>query len=276
MKAKQIDRRWIFLLIFIGVALPLIFTIGFKIETTPIVENVYKMIDETPEGSKVIVSFDYDPASKPELQPMGKAVVKHCFEKKLKVIFMAFWPMGVTMSNEVIQSLEEDMEGLVYGEDYVFMGYKAGGSVTMQGMGRDFRGMFPTDLNGTAIDQIPILNDVDNFDNIEFIFSLSAGAPGIKEWVLIGHDTYGRKVAGGVTAVSAPAIMPYVNEQQQLIGLLGGLKAAAEYEYLIKTPGTATSGMDAQSVAHLIIICFILIGNINFFVGRAISTKGRR
>jgi len=68
--------------------------------------------------------------------------------------------------------------------------------------------------------------------------------------------------------VQAPTMLPYVNEQQQLVGLLGGLKGAAEYELLINKPGFATKGMDAQSVAHLIIILFILIGNIGYFATR--------
>ena len=120
-------------------------------------------------------------------------------------------------------------------------------------------------MNGNNINELPIMNGINNFNNIGFVFSLSAGAPGIKEWVQITHDAYGRPTSGGCTGVSAPAMLPYVNEQKQLTGLLAGLKAAAEYEILIKTPGTATSGMDAQSIAHLIIIIFIAIGNINYW-----------
>jgi hypothetical protein len=67
--------------------------------------------------------------------------------------------------------------------------------------------------------------------------------------------------------------MPYVNEQKQLTGLLAGLKGAAEYEYLINHPGTATSGMDAQSIAHLIIIIFIIIGNVSYWRNRKKEEK---
>jgi hypothetical protein len=66
-----------------------------------------------------------------------------------------------------------------------------------------------------------------------------------------------------------------VNEQQQLTGLLAGLKAAAEYEFLLETPGTATSGMDAQSIAHLIIIIFIVIGNVNYWRSKKTEKGGK-
>jgi hypothetical protein len=142
-------------------------------------------------------------------------------------------------------------------------------------MGKNFREVYPSDMNGTPISEIPMLRGVKNFDNLAFLFSLSAGSPGIKEWVQIGHDTYGRPTSGGVTGVSAPSILPYVNEQQQLTGLLAGLKAAAEYEFLMDSPGLATSGMDAQSIAHLIIIIFIIIANVNYWRANKAEKGGK-
>lgn len=265
MKKKSIDRRIIFLLMLIGVAIPLIVPIGFPVETSENVRKAYKMVNDVPTGSTVLVSFDYDPASMPELHPMGKAVLRNCFERHLKVVITALWPMGVVMAEDVIADLKKDYPNLKYGEDYVNMGYKGGGMVTIQAMGKNFKDIFPKDNTQTPVDKLPILNNVNNFSNFGFIFSLSSGTPGIKEWVMVAHDKYGVNVSGGTTAVSAPSLLPYVNEQNQLYGLLGGLKGAAEYEKLIKKPGSATSGMDAQSIGHLVIIFFILMANINYY-----------
>ncbi len=270
----QIDRRWIFLLIFICVALPLIFVIGLPIETTENARMVFELVDSTPRGSRVILSFDYDPGSKPELHPMATALMKHCLDKDIRIIVTALWPMGVQMAEEIHEVLKIEYPQMEYGRDYVNLGFKAGGMVTVQAMGKNFRTIFPTDLNGTPIDELPIMNGVKNFDNIAFVCSFSAGDPGIKQWVQITHDTFGKPVTGGVTGVSAPAILPYVNEQKQIHGLLAGLKAAAEYEYLVDKPGTATKGMDAQSIAHLLIIIFIAIGNINYWRNRKKQAKG--
>jgi len=270
---KQLDRRWIFLTIFLGVALPLIFKIGLPISVSENVRNAYELVENTPANSKVIISFDYDPASKPELHPMARAVVKQCFRKNIKVIFTALWPMGVQMASDIVQQLKPDFPNLKYGVNYVNLGYKVGGMVTIQAMGRNLRSIFPQDMNGTPIDKLPIMNGVNNFETIAFVISFSAGDPGIKQWVQVAHDTYKLKTSGGVTGVSAPAILPYVNEQKQLTGLIAGLKGAAEYEKLIQTFGTATSGMDAQSLAHLIIIVFILIANINYWLSRKKEKK---
>jgi len=189
---------------------------------------------------------------------------------------MALWPMGVKMCEEIFSTIEAEGFAPVYGEDWVNVGYKSGGAISLKALGKDFRKVFTQDMNGTLIDDIPALQGIKNLQDFKYVISFSAGVPGIKEWVQVGHDMYKTPVSGGVTAVSAPSIMPYVNEQKQLTGLLGGMKAAAEYEALIKIPGSATQGMDAQSLAHLIIIILILIGNINYFYNRKIQEEQGR
>ncbi|MBC8525569.1 MAG: hypothetical protein ISS28_00130 [Candidatus Cloacimonetes bacterium] len=265
-KLIHIDRRIIFILIFFGTAVPLLLVLNLPVEVTKNVKNVYKMVEETPEGSPVIISFDYDPSTKPEIQPMAVAIIQQSLRNKLKLICIALWPMGVQLCNEAFEQVLPLFPEVKYGIDYVNLGYKAGGMVTINHMAKDLPSTFPTDAGGIPIDEFPIMKGINNFSKIGFVVGLSAGDPGLKQWVMVVHDAYGRPVAGGSTAVQVPYLLPYVNEQQQLTGLVGGLKGAAEYEKLINQPGFATKGMDAQSVAHLIIILLIVIGNVGFFI----------
>jgi len=62
-----------------------------------------------------------------------------------------------------------------------------------------------------------------------------------------------------------PQFVPFV-QSGQLDGLLAGLRGAAEYELLLQAPGRALAMMDAQSMGHLLIIAFILIGNAAYLV----------
>ena len=48
--------------------------------------------------------------------------------------------------------------------------------------------------------------------------------------------------------------------------LLGGLKGAAEYEWLIDRRGLATNGMAAQLVVHLFLVGLIILGNAAYFI----------
>jgi len=264
----HIDRRIIFVLILLGVAIPLICPLGFNLEVTENVQSVYDLLEGLEPGTRILISFDYDPSTKPEIQPMAIALMQQAFTNRLRIIATALWPMGVQMCNEAFETVSAEYPNIEYGIDFINLGYKSGGMVTINHMAKDFRNTFPADAGGNPIDEFPIMKGIKNFDKIGCMISLSAGDPGLKQWVMIIHDTFGKPVAGGTTAVQAPTMLPYVNEQQQLVGLLGGLKGAAEYELLINKPRFATKGMDAQSVAHLIIILFILIGNIGYFVTR--------
>ena len=72
----------------------------------------------------------------------------------------------------------------------------------------------------------------------------------------------------------APDLYPFL-DSGQLGGLLGGLAGAAEYETLIERPGSASKGMGAQSMAHLVIALFVILGNIAHFAARRTSSEQR-
>ena len=73
----------------------------------------------------------------------------------------------------------------------------------------------------------------------------------------------------------SPQFYPFI-QSKQIKGFLGGLKGAAEYEKLVGEPSLGTAGMDAQSIAHLIIILFIILSNIFVFLERRNIQMGGR
>lgn len=266
--SARTERQIIYTLLIIAVGLPLVFPIGWKTEVSGYTEMAYKLIEETPAGKVVLISFDYDPSTITELQPMAEALIEHAFKKNHRIVATALWPMGVQMAEKAFQEICAAYPDKVYGEDYVNLGYKVGGMVSIQAMGRNLKEVYPVDAKGTHYDELPILQNIKRLKDFAWIASLSSGVPGLKEWVMVAHDTYGIPVTGGCTAISAPGFFAYVNEQKQLTGILGGLKSASEYESLIERKGTATSKMDAQSIAHLLILVFIAAGNLKVYLSR--------
>ena len=266
----KIDRRWIFLFILIGVAVPLMIPFGFEIEVTRNVQMVYDLVDSAQPGDRILLSFDYDPSGKPEIQPGAEAMIQQAIDKNLRIVCIALWPMGVSLANEIYEKKSDYLE---YGVNFINLGYTAGGMVAIQSMGRNFHEVFPRDANGDNVNDFEIMRGVRNFTDFSFVASLSAGDPGMRAWIMVAGDNFGLPVTGVTTAVSTPGFLPYINEQRQLVGLVGGLKAAAEYEKLVGLSGTATAGMDAQSIAHLIIIIFIIIGNVSWYLSKK-KTKG--
>jgi hypothetical protein len=262
----NIDRRIIFVFIAAAVIIPLLAPIGLPVTVTPQAQAIYEEVEALPPGSNVIVSFDYDPAAAPEVHPMALSFLRHCFEKKHKVIIMALWPQGAQLAVRAVAEVASDYD-LEYGRDYVNLGYKPGGDIVIKSMGSSIPEVFPRDMAGRATAGLALMAKVHSLNDVALVIDLSAGDPGIPAWVRVGNALYHRKIAGGSTAVSAPQFFPYL-QTGQLIGLLGGLKGASEYETLINYPGAATSRMDSQSVAHLVIIAFIIFANVAYFISR--------
>jgi hypothetical protein len=279
---RSLDRRWIFLLIGLSVALPLLFPLGLpevKISTAvrPLYDYVEKELD--PDGV-VLLACDYDPGSKPELQPMAIAVMHHLRLRGIRFVVTELWPGGLPLVEDALEeAIRSDVPGLKkyeYGVDYAHLGYKAGGDVTIRTMGENLRDAYPKDTKGTPVEDLPVMDGIERLKNFSMVISISAGTPGTKEWVQQAQSRYKIPMGSGCTAVSAPDFYPYVNAGQ-LIGVMGGLAGAAEYENLVGRKQKATKGMEAQSLAHLLIILFIVLGNVGFLLERRrrrLATKG--
>ncbi len=263
---RRIDRRLIFVLIFIAVVWPLIQPMRLPIDVSPPVQGIYDAIEAVPAGSVVMLAGDYSPDTMPELQPMVETFVRHAFSKDLRVVIACLWPASPPLVERATTPLAAEF-GKEYGVDYVNLGYMAGGIVTLLGMGASIPNTFPTDYGGTPVGEIPLMRGIEDFDDLALVMEVSAGTPGTREWVQQVQSRFGVTLASGVTAVSAPNFYPYL-QSGQLVGLLGGLKGAAEYETLVGAPGDATKGMDAQSVVHAVIVLLIVLGNVTYFATR--------
>jgi len=261
----KVDRRWIFLVIGLAVLLPLFFPLGLPIRATNATQRVYDAVEELAPNSKVLVSFEYGPSTKPEIHPMAIAILRHLFTNNQKVYVTCLWPDGQFMAEDALTEIAEQEFGLTYGEDYVLLGFRPGNEAVVKGLVSNLRKLYTTDARGTLVDQIPMMANVNKVKDFDFIFSASAGYPGTIEWVQYAADPTGVPMSTGTTSIQVNDVMPYV-QSGQVKGILAGMPGAAEYEALIGSPGIGTSGMDAQSIAHLVIVIFIVFGNITYFI----------
>ncbi len=280
----SLDRRIIFLIVGLSVLIPLLKPewVDLPIRPTPESQIVFDEINKLNAGDKMLLSFEYSPSTKPEIHPMAIAILKHLYAKNIQVYGFALWPDGNFMSTEAFSEVSDDYDKK-YGVDYVNLGYKPGGEAVIKGIASDIRTLYPVDLQGTSINDIPMMKDVINIEDFDFVFSLSAGFPGSKEWVQYACDPKNIPLSTGCTSIQVTDIMPYV-ENDQIRGILAGMPGAAEYESLVEAelqkmeiagkPGEASGMMAAQSIAHVVIVLFIIFGNISYFITRKKNRKG--
>ncbi len=265
-KLQRIDRRVIYLILAIAIILPFFFRLGLPIPVTKEVKDIYDYVETLGPDDCVMLSADYSPSVSPELNPMMGAVIRHCFERNVKVIVMSHITVAPGMYQPILEGAAEEYK-MVNGIDYVNLGYRYGYWLVVMRMGNSIEQTFGVDYYGTPLRDIPMMRNIGSYQDIDLLIPLTGS--NFLVWITFAHEPYQQKLAAGVTAVMAADSYPYL-QSGQLIGLMGGLKGAAEYETLNNEhyeipPRMASIGMEAQNWAHIIIILFIIVGNIAYF-----------
>ena len=268
---QNLDRRWIYLAMLLAVAIPIVAQKSFPEKPTKLVQDAFNYIEQLDEGSNVLFAMDYAPSSEGELAPMATALIRHCCLKKHKMFFLTLWPDGLPLLERNIQNVIQNEFAelkLKEGEDYVNLGYNAAREVVIIVMGTNIRKMYPRDINGTDLDDIPLTANISNLEDMQLIINLSAGYPGMKEWVQYAASPLNIKLVVGSTAVQAPQAYPYY--PSQMLGLLAAIKGAAEYEAALAARyprfndpklNDGIRRMAPQFWAHLLIVALIVLGN---------------
>ncbi len=169
-KLGNVDRRWIFLLIGIVVIVPLFKPIGLPVRPTDSSQDTYNALEALPEGSKVLLSVEYGPSTKPEIHPMTIGVMRHLFRNNHKLYITCLWPDGLFMAREAITQVAEQEMEKIYGEDYVFLGFRPGNEAVIKGIVSNIRKMYTIDANNTLISEIPLMDGITNIYDFDFLF----------------------------------------------------------------------------------------------------------
>jgi hypothetical protein len=287
-KLQTFDRRWIFLAMGLAIVLPLIFPLDLPVKPSPMTQKAFYAVEELHEGDVVFVSMDLDPASTPELEPYFKAVMLQLKRKNVKLVFVTTWYQAPPLCERWIREMIErpiapegtaGYSGLpdrAYKKnvDYVWLGFREGKAAMISALGSDLRGTFDGHAaDGTPLDQIPLMNGKKQLKDFKLLVLVSAGFPGIREYVQQVQRRYNLKMVGVTTAVSTTDLAPYY-QAGQLLGLVGGLAADAEYEKMVGNKGLATQGAGVLNVSHLVVILAIVFGNVIYFVGRWRRKRG--
>lgn len=263
---KLIDRRVIFLGFALAVLIPLLMPFKVPTKVSQPVRDYYKQIDRLPAGSKVLLSCDYDPSVKAELYPMNVATLRHLFERNIGVVVISLWEGGPPMAERALKRVAEEY-GKVDGVDYVNLGFKEGRQVTMVAMGDSLREIFPKDYHGRSIEDIPLMRGVENYTSFDLLISLTAGIPGVYEYVIYVKSRFDIPLICAAAAIAVPSTMPFY-QSQDISGFLTGIIGGAEYEELIESPGWATRAMGLLTIGQLMVIVFIILGNVSMWLTR--------
>lgn len=274
-RLASLDRRWLYLALAASVLVALAARLRFPDAPSALVRPVYEAVEALPPGAPVLMALDYSPNSAPELEPMATALARHVLRRGGRLILLSIWDTGNAMIGRLADGvLRREFPELQEGRDWVALGYKSGNEMLINAIRQDLYAMYSTDMAGRPLAGQPAVAGVRSVADCRLLIALSAGTPGLKEWILYAGDVVRVPVAGGATGVGTPEFAPYF--PRQLLGLLGGLKGAAEYEAALarghpewpQRTQAATEAMGPQAVAHAVIVLFIVLGNVGLLLAR--------
>jgi hypothetical protein len=332
LRKLNLTRRVIYLLVAVAVVVPCIIKIPLPGQPNHWAEEVFRRFEALKSGSRVLLSFDFDPSAQAEMYPMSKAVLRHCFRKGLVPVVMTHWPSGINLAKELCESASAEnretvaaalrkapfpaprasliafagkqglppgvLRGVQYvlsqvqdrtyanlaelekdrvftripgnqlqaGQDYVLLGFRPGGSMLILQMGENLKGAFERDVDQRPTQSMPALQGINSLRDIDLAMDFAAGAS-VEMWIAYGSDRFNFPLAAGTTAVQAPDLYTWL-QSKQLVGFLGGLRGAADYETLLEMPDEAIAGMPPQSAAHVLLVVLILGANVRMIAKR--------
>src|SRR6185295_12374152 len=102
---QNLDRRWIFLGMAIAIVVPMLVPVSFAFRVDERVQALYDTVEALPAGSTVLVSADFDPTARPEIEPFFRAHLTHLFRKNVKVVIVTLWDTAPPLVAPIIEEM---------------------------------------------------------------------------------------------------------------------------------------------------------------------------
>jgi hypothetical protein len=268
-KLQSIDRRILYALLLVVIIVPLFLPIRLPTVTMPSTQRLYDAIESIPPNGFIIISSTWSGGTRAENMPQTIAILRHAMQRRLRVAVFSFDVQGTQLSLDIAKRLAQEY-GYEYGKDWVHWGFRPQAEVVMKSMVRDIPGTFDKDYDGKPTKDMPVMQGIRDIKDVHAIVEIAAS--GIyASWIgLVVGVNPDLKFGFCPTSVMVPETYPYL-ASGQIVGTMEGMRGAAEYESLLRKPGLASVGMGTISLAHVLIMLLIVIGNIGYF-----ASRGRR
>jgi len=272
-KLQRVDRRVFYWILFVSLMVPFLYPIGLPVAIAPNTKDLWDGINapNVKPGDVAIVNFGYGVSAWPECHPAVTVVVKALFRNGVKIIFMGpHYDVDLTWAH-IQDTAAADFSTAEYGVDYVYLGYITGAEPAIAQLASNMRSVYPNDAAGTPLDDIPMMKDVNGWEDIELVLSADTGDWGtyfLRQW----QSPHGTRLAEIGIAMLGSSGMP-LWLAGNYFGLSVGSRGGAELEKMIGELGEATTSMDSINVSHVLVVLAIILANIGYLATRG---KGGR
>jgi hypothetical protein len=252
----------ILLLIFI----PLLNPLGLPISTNTWTVDAYDAILATPDDKVIIWEDNWSIGGLADSEPGHTALMRIMLENNIKFVMVSLTPDTPLLHTYITDAVSKypESQGKVYGVDWVQMGFLAGQEGALSLMAEDMHSAFASDYYGTPLSQLPLMDNVIDFNDIALVISGSSSQTWVEAPIRQWYTKYDVEVVSytlsGGTVLSA-TYWP----NNGIVGIIEGSRGGAELEFIGSVPGIGASQSDAKTLAFLATAGFIVLGNISYF-----------
>ena len=268
------NRLWRWLisgLLILAVGLPLITGIpatqASKLKPPEMVD-AFTLIGSLKSNAPVLVVFDYDPALFGELEAATAPLMDHLLLQGPRLALISTSPTGPALAERFLTDKIASplVAGHNYqaGQQYVNLGYLAGGSSGVQYFAMNPAKAAPLTLDHQQAWQLPPLLGVQKLSDFAALIVITENADSGRVWVEQTGSTIGNTpILMVISAQAEPMILPYYNSGQ-IKGLVTGLAGGEYYGQTFVRPdaqtGLAHRYWNSFSTGILVAEIMIVIG----------------
>ncbi len=234
-----------------------------RVSPRPDVQALAAQLRALSPGQAVLVSFDYAGGSAGELEPVATELLGDLADRRVPFLLMSGSPAGLGLAQQALEKVEATRDApLVYGDDYLLLGYLPGDAAGLRALATGIGGAFRTDaVQGRPLAEYPILATRAGLGGVRHVFVLADDATIARRWieqVAAQSDAHYHAV---VTARVEPLLVPY-RETGQLATLVSGVAGATELAVAIDPRGAAPPLADGLAALTVLVGGVALAANV--------------
>ena len=256
---QTVDRRVLYALLLLAVTAPFFMSLKVPVAISPPTQKLYNTIEATPEGSFIIFGTDWSAGTRGENGAQTEALMRHVMRHKLRFAIVCFDPQAATLTQKMAERLQTEY-GYKEGENWCNWGYRVEEILFFKALAENVVSTVKTDNHGHPIASLPVMKGVTSAHDFKLLVNINPTNT-YTYYIQFLQGPYHIPMVFAPTAVMAPEAANYL-DSGQISGMLTGLSGAIEYEQLVGVVGAATKASNCLSVAHLLIIALMIMGNI--------------
>ncbi|MGH9591812.1 MAG: hypothetical protein ACRD5L_01880, partial [Bryobacteraceae bacterium] len=204
----NIDRRVIYLLLFVSVAIAL----AIPKMRLPFIASqqslgAYNAIQHAPVDKIAVIGAEWSAGTEGENGSQTKALLNHVMRRHIKFAILGFDPQGPENVGKIAQDLAAQY-GYVYGRDWINFGYRPPGAINpiLKAFTADVVAAIKLDVNGTPLTdyaKLPIMRNFHDINQVGIIIEITPSST-YENWVAFVQGVKGTTMVVAPTAVMAP------------------------------------------------------------------------